>query len=232
RGLRPPALRRSRADPPRRPHPRDGRAVRLQDGDDPHDRGEPGAPEAQRARPRRPGHGPHAPGQQAHQRVLPEGARPPRREGAAHHPEVRQHHRGYPPAPLGRVRPRGPAAPGRPGAPRGLRRGDELGRDPREGMTTMASRAATRRRWRMATAAVTLSFAVAVAAAAQEPPLRVGGVTARPGEKASGWLEVPDGIDSGARLPVSVVHGARPGPVLALVAGTHGYEYTSIVALP
>src|SRR5262249_19848550 len=33
------------------------------------------------------------------------------------------------------------------------------------------------------------------------------------------------------RLPVSVVHGARPGKVLALVAGTHGYEDTSIVAL-
>jgi predicted deacylase len=31
---------------------------------------------------------------------------------------------------------------------------------------------------------------------------------------------------------VSVVHGARPGPVLALIAGTHGYEYTSIIALP
>jgi predicted deacylase len=31
---------------------------------------------------------------------------------------------------------------------------------------------------------------------------------------------------------VSVVHGARPGKVLALIAGTHGYEYTSVVALP
>jgi predicted deacylase len=63
-------------------------------------------------------------------------------------------------------------------------------------------------------------------------PLAVGGVIARPGEKVSGWLEVPDGVDPGTRIPVSVVHGARPGPVLALVAGTHGYEYTSILALP
>jgi hypothetical protein len=31
---------------------------------------------------------------------------------------------------------------------------------------------------------------------------------------------------------VTVVNGARPGPVLALVAGTHGYEYTSVLALP
>jgi predicted deacylase len=75
------------------------------------------------------------------------------------------------------------------------------------------------------------AFAVAAAAAGQEP-LRVGTITARPGEKASGWLDVPDGADTGAKLPVSVVHGAAPGPVLALIAGTHGYEYTSIVALP
>jgi predicted deacylase len=27
------------------------------------------------------------------------------------------------------------------------------------------------------------------------------------------------------------VHGARPGPVLALIAGTHGYEYPAITAL-
>jgi predicted deacylase len=77
----------------------------------------------------------------------------------------------------------------------------------------------------------TAALATALGASAQEP-LRVGGVAARPGEKASGWLEVPDGSDSGTKIPVSVVHGAGPGPVLALVAGTHGYEYTSIVALP
>ena len=32
-------------------------------------------------------------------------------------------------------------------------------------------------------------------------------------------------------MPFSIVHGAKPGPVLALVAGTHGMEYTPIVAL-
>ncbi len=65
-----------------------------------------------------------------------------------------------------------------------------------------------------------------------EGSLRVGGVNAAPGESVSGWIEVPDGVDPGTRIPVSVVHGARPGPVLALIAGTHGYEYTSILALP
>ena len=62
-------------------------------------------------------------------------------------------------------------------------------------------------------------------------PLAVGSATARPGEAVSGWIDVPDGVDAGTRVPVTVAHGARPGPVLALVAGTHGYEYTSIVAL-
>jgi predicted deacylase len=68
--------------------------------------------------------------------------------------------------------------------------------------------------------------------AAAQDALTVGGVTARRGEKQSGWIEVPAGSDPGTRIPVSVVHGARPGSVLALVAGTHGYEYTSVVALP
>jgi predicted deacylase len=69
------------------------------------------------------------------------------------------------------------------------------------------------------------------APARAEEALRVGPVTAQPGRQASGYLLVPDGVDPGTRIPVSIFHGARPGPVLALVAGTHGYEYTSIVAL-
>ncbi|MBI3949226.1 MAG: succinylglutamate desuccinylase/aspartoacylase family protein [Acidobacteria bacterium] len=44
-------------------------------------------------------------------------------------------------------------------------------------------------------------------------------------------MEVPAGADEGTRIPISVFHGLRPGPVLALVAGNHGYEYTPILAL-
>jgi len=51
------------------------------------------------------------------------------------------------------------------------------------------------------------------------------------GAAASGWLEVPDGGDDDVRIPLSVLHGAAPGPVLALIAGTHGYEYPPITAL-
>ena len=61
--------------------------------------------------------------------------------------------------------------------------------------------------------------------------LTVGTATAARGTTAYGAIVVPPGPDSGIAMPVAVVNGARPGPVLALVAGSHGTEYASIVAL-
>ncbi len=61
--------------------------------------------------------------------------------------------------------------------------------------------------------------------------ITVGAVTARRGQSVSGWLDVPARFDPGTRVPVTGVHWMRPGPILALFAGTHGYEYTSILAL-
>ncbi len=60
---------------------------------------------------------------------------------------------------------------------------------------------------------------------------RVGTAEALRGQKANGFLEVPKGVDGALGIPVIVVNGARPGPVLALVAGAHGTEYASIIAL-
>jgi uncharacterized protein len=60
---------------------------------------------------------------------------------------------------------------------------------------------------------------------------RVGTAEAPPGQKAYGFLEVPRGVDAGTAIPVVVVNGAKPGPVLALVAGAHGTEYASVIAL-
>ena len=84
----------------------------------------------------------------------------------------------------------------------------------------------------MRTTALLAATLLAGAPARAQAPLTVGTATARPGETASGVINVPDGADRGTEVPVSVVNGVKPGPVLALVAGTHGYEYTSIVALP
>ena len=59
----------------------------------------------------------------------------------------------------------------------------------------------------------------------------VGTATAAPGQKANGYIEVPAGVDAGTNIPVVVVNGAKPGPVLALVTGAHGTEYVSIIAI-
>ncbi len=63
------------------------------------------------------------------------------------------------------------------------------------------------------------------------PTIKVGTATAHRGEKAYGAIVVPAGVDSGYAIGVVVVHGKRPGPVLAVVSGAHGTEYTSIIAL-
>ncbi len=59
----------------------------------------------------------------------------------------------------------------------------------------------------------------------------VGTASAAPGQKATGFLEVPAGVDAATNIPVIVVNGDKPGPVLALVSGAHGTEYASIIAL-
>ncbi|MGB6669639.1 MAG: hypothetical protein WBE73_14925, partial [Candidatus Acidiferrum sp.] len=50
----------------------------------------------------------------------------------------------------------------------------------------------------------------------------VGTAAAAPGQKADGYIEVPAGVDAGTNIPVVVVNGGKPGPVLALVTGAHG----------
>lgn len=68
-------------------------------------------------------------------------------------------------------------------------------------------------------------------AGAQDIPFAIEGTTAAPGTLASGMIQVPPGVDEGTFIPITLLHGARPGPVLALVAGVHGSEYSPILAL-
>ena len=88
----------------------------------------------------------------------------------------------------------------------------------------------------------TVLLALAIGAAASAPSLvaqqpdphptfTVGSATARRGEKATGVIAVPAGVDAALDIPVALFHGARPGPVLALVAGAHGTEYASVIAM-
>jgi predicted deacylase len=83
---------------------------------------------------------------------------------------------------------------------------------------------------RSALAFLTLALA-APALLAQRAPFQLGPVRAAPGTRASGYLEIPAGVDSATRIPITVIHGNDVGPVLALVAGTHGSEVAPILAL-
>lgn len=58
---------------------------------------------------------------------------------------------------------------------------------------------------------------------AMKTDFTVGTITAKPGEMISGFLD--------QEIPVTVCNGREDGPVLALVAGNHGYEYPPILAL-
>src|SRR5882762_3872331 len=78
-------------------------------------------------------------------------------------------------------------------------------------------------------AAVLVLAALPTLAAAQA--FTVGTARAERGYTATGAIEVPAGSDPATSIPVIVVHGARPGPVLAVVSGAHGTEYASIVAV-
>src|SRR6266436_529980 len=77
---------------------------------------------------------------------------------------------------------------------------------------------------------ILLALFFSIAAHAQSS-FTVGTASAAPGQKASGYLEVPAGVDPATNIPVVVINGAKPGKILALVSGAHGTEYTSIIAI-
>jgi len=66
---------------------------------------------------------------------------------------------------------------------------------------------------------------------AQASSFSVGTASAAPGQRSTGYLEVSAGVDAATNIPVIVINGEKRGPVLALVSGAHGTEYTSIIAL-
>jgi uncharacterized protein len=88
---------------------------------------------------------------------------------------------------------------------------------------------------RITVLAAALLTAQPIAAAQTKPGdgtvFTVGSATAARGQTATGAIVVPAGSDAAMSIPVAVVHGAKAGPVLALLAGAHGTEYASIIAL-
>jgi predicted deacylase len=82
-----------------------------------------------------------------------------------------------------------------------------------------------------ATAVGSLLVLVLAASAAAGADFVIGGTAVKPGTTVSGVLPVagPDGTATG--IPFTVINGAKSGPVLALVAGVHAFEYPPILAL-
>ena len=50
------------------------------------------------------------------------------------------------------------------------------------------------------------------------------------GEKKSGYLEVGETAVATVSIPLVIINGTEPGPVLCISGGVHGYEYSSIEA--
>lgn len=80
--------------------------------------------------------------------------------------------------------------------------------------------------------AAALMCLLAPGAARAQAPFTIGPVSVMPRSTGSGTLAVPARPgDEGTTIPISIIHGAHPGPVLVLTAGVHGQEYTPILAL-
>jgi predicted deacylase len=78
---------------------------------------------------------------------------------------------------------------------------------------------------------LTLAVVTTAAGAQRSNTFSVGTARATRGQSAMGLITIAPGVDSGLKIPVAVIHGAKPGPVVAFVAGSHGTEYASIVAM-
>jgi uncharacterized protein len=85
---------------------------------------------------------------------------------------------------------------------------------------------------KMRGAAILFLLLAAARPAMAQQPFSVGPVTAAAGAAIAGTLDVPArGGDGGTTIPITVINGTTSGPVLALIAGTHGMEYVPIIAL-
>jgi hypothetical protein len=59
-----------------------------------------------------------------------------------------------------------------------------------------------------------ISLLIPLFAEAQTLSFSVGSAAAAPGQKSTGYLEVPAGVDAATNIPVIVINGKKRGPVL------------------
>ncbi|MEL7371908.1 MAG: succinylglutamate desuccinylase/aspartoacylase family protein [Myxococcota bacterium] len=76
------------------------------------------------------------------------------------------------------------------------------------------------------------SVIASTACLAHGQPFVVDGHRIAAGHREDFELQIPAGAsDPATKIPVTVIHGASKGPVLAIVAGVHGFEFASVLAL-
>jgi len=59
---------------------------------------------------------------------------------------------------------------------------------------------------------------------------QVAGLKPAPGTLAEGKIVIPAGSDAATEIPITVMRGAKPGPTLAIIAGTAGTAYGPMAA--
>ncbi|TDF39257.1 hypothetical protein EYS14_06955 [Alteromonadaceae bacterium M269] len=63
-------------------------------------------------------------------------------------------------------------------------------------------------------------------------PFVIDGHIVQPNSRSDIRLPIEKGLEDPATfIPVSIINGSQEGPILAAVAGVHGYEYTSVLAV-
>jgi len=60
---------------------------------------------------------------------------------------------------------------------------------------------------------------------------KIGDITTARGEKKTGYVTVGETAVATINIPLAIVNGVRPGPVLCISGGVHGAEYSSIEAV-
>ncbi len=64
----------------------------------------------------------------------------------------------------------------------------------------------------------------------QPSPFTIAGTQVPPGTRQHIEVPIAAGVDAATQVPITVFHGSAPGPVLAITAGVHGYEFSPILA--
>ena len=54
---------------------------------------------------------------------------------------------------------------------------------------------------------------------------KVGNLIAQPGTKVQGFLEV---VNTGLKMPITLINGSKPGKTVVITGGTHGGEYPGV----